>query len=322
MVPRRASLLRRRKPRATSSRAAIAMAFYHGPVSDHFDGEHFYNSPNGMPHGSGSVVKWLANREPGPWPKWIDAAPGPPPPERVSDGGLRATFVGHSTVLIQMDGVNILCDPIWSNRASPVSFAGPRRHRAPGIRFEQLPPIDLVLQSHDHYDHFDVQTLRRIASQWQPGFGVPLGVARRLISKRIAQPEQIRELDWWQSAEAFDKLRITAVPARHFSGRSLRDRNKTLWCGYVIKGYSGTVYFAGDSGYGAHFRAIGARFRRFVSRFCRLARIAHSGLWGRCTFRRKMRCARTRRWARLRALPFTSARFTLRMTATMSRYMN
>ena len=108
------------------------MAFYHGPVSDHFDGEHFYNSPNGMPHGGGSVVKWLANREPGPWPKWIDAAPGPPPPERVSDGGLRATFVGHSTVLIQMDGVNILVrsdlvaagEPTFVDWAAAASRAG------------------------------------------------------------------------------------------------------------------------------------------------------------------------------------------------------
>src|ERR1700691_869130 len=121
------------------------MNFYRGPATDHFDGQHFFNPGSGL-RGTGSVLRWLANRKPGPWHKWIDEPPGAPPPERGIGGKIRATFVGHSTVLIQMDGMNILTDPIWSMRASPFSWIGPRRHRAPGIRFEDLPSIDIVLQ--------------------------------------------------------------------------------------------------------------------------------------------------------------------------------
>src|SRR6185369_311831 len=141
--------------------------------------------------------RWITNRDRGPWRPFTDTPPGPRPPERVHDGKIRVTFVNHSTVLIQMDGINILTDPVWSRRVSPVSFAGPRRHRPPGILFSDLPPIDAVLVSHNHYDHMDVETLRRLAAAHHPPVFTGLGNAAFLGKRGVARA---RDLDWWESA--------------------------------------------------------------------------------------------------------------------------
>lgn len=204
----------------------------------------------------GDLIRWLAHRDSGPWRRRTGVPPSPPPPLRVGRGDMRVTFVNHATVLLQMDGVNVLTDPIWSERCSPVSFAGPRRFVAPGLRFEELPPIDVVVISHNHYDHMDLPTLRQLAEEHHPRILVPLGNERALRGGGVPGAE---ELDWWDSARVANGIRVHAVPAQHFSGRGLFDRDRALWAGYVITGPAGAAYFAGDTGFGPHFAEIRER---------------------------------------------------------------
>lgn len=201
-------------------------------------------------------MRWMAKRQPGVWRKWIDAAPGPPPPARVEGTELRVTFVNHSTVLLQTEGRNILTDPVWSRRVSPVQWTGPERHRNPGIRFDDLPEIDCLLMSHNHYDHFDVPTLRRLARRGQPVVFCPLGVGKML--RRVGF-RNVQELDWGQSAD-WKGMRIHCTQAQHFSGRGLFDRNRTLWCGWVLEAAEGSLYYAGDTGFGSFWTSIRERF--------------------------------------------------------------
>ncbi|MBI3181336.1 MAG: MBL fold metallo-hydrolase [Myxococcales bacterium] len=229
---------------------------YRGPPTAHFDGKRFRNLSGRGTGRTGDFFKWMTHRELGPWREWTDAEPGPPPPQRVGKGQLRVTFVNHATALIQMDEVNILTDPIWSERASPVSFAGPRRVRPPGIKFEDLPPIDAVLVSHNHYDHLDVPTLRRLAREHRPHIVSGLGNKALFDSKGVAGAT---ELGWWQSVAIKPGVRVSAVPAEHFSSRGLCDSDRTLWAGFVVEGEAGGVYFAGDTGQGPHFEQIRER---------------------------------------------------------------
>jgi L-ascorbate metabolism protein UlaG (beta-lactamase superfamily) len=169
-------------------------------------------------------------------------------------GHIQITWVGHSTFLVQMDGVNILTDPIFNDRSSPFSFGGIKRLAPPGIRFEDLPPVHVVLISHNHYDHLDQHTIERLGNK--PKYFIPLGLVVWFKKKKIDHPV---ELDWWQNASMFG-LTFHSVPAQHFSGRSPFDRNKTLWSGWVVEGKTGRLFFAGDTGYSPVFKEIGERF--------------------------------------------------------------
>jgi L-ascorbate metabolism protein UlaG (beta-lactamase superfamily) len=195
------------------------------------------------------VMRMLLTRRVAPWPAWVDYPQGPRPPRRVEGRSIRATFINHATVLIQAGGINILTDPHYSQRCSPLSFAGPRRVHAPGIAFEDLPPIDVVLLSHNHYDHLDIPTLERLV-QAHPCTIVGGLEAGRDLPK--AMRPRLRELDWWGSLEL--GLKIHFVPEQHFSARSFHDRFRVLWGGFVVESPGGGIYFPGDTAYGAHFR--------------------------------------------------------------------
>lgn len=174
--------------------------------------------------------------------------------------GLQVTWLGHSTLLIDIDGARVLTDPVWSERASPVGFAGPKRFHAPPLPLEELPPLDAVLISHDHYDHLDQATIKTLAER-VPLFIVPLGVGEYLREWGVSA-DRIRELDWWQETTV-GAVTLACTPARHFSGRGLFNRNTTLWASWALIGPEHRAYFSGDGGYSPSFADIGKRYGPF-----------------------------------------------------------
>ena len=178
------------------------------------------------------------------------------------NSGLRATWLGHSTVLIEIDGLRVLTDPVWGPRASPSRFAGPKRFQPVPVPLRAMPPIDLVLVSHDHYDHLDYPTIRELAKRDVP-FVTSLGVGAHLETWGV-RPERIVELDWWESHELPNTgVIVTAAPSQHFSGRGLHDHNLTLWSSLVIRAQRHAVFFSGDTGLTTEYETIRQRLGPF-----------------------------------------------------------
>lgn len=221
----------------------ISAPAYKGPVSDHFNGKVFQNYDQVEARGFLDVIKWMFSRDKAEWEKAQNASTTKP--TNTQEDNLIIYFINHATFLIQWRGRNILTDPVCSDRASPFDFAGPERMRPPGIFLKDLPKIDLVVVSHNHYDHLDMSTFKKLWDRDQPSFIVPLGVDLYLKSKGI---KKLKAMDWWQTKKD-GPLEISMVPAQHFSGRGFFDRDKTLWGGYMISDGNQKIYFAGDPGY-------------------------------------------------------------------------
>ena len=212
----------------------------------------------GFKKGAFDLVRYYATRTPGVWARKLDTPPGPRPPARVGTGALRATVVNHATVLLQYDGVNVLTDPIWSARASPVQWAGPERYVPPMIAFEDLPPIDAVLISHNHYDHLDLPTLQRLEAAFHPTYIVG---ERQGALLREAGLQKVVELNWATHTTLANGQKVWGTEAVHWTGRkSFSGRNASLWMSYVLGTSQGPVYFAGDTGYGGQFAAAQKQF--------------------------------------------------------------
>lgn len=226
------------------------------PPSDHFNGKTFFNPGGPSGRGLGDLLKWKMSGHPVPWTERVPIVPRPVPAAPTGDGVV-ATWVGHATFVLRTVSATILTDPMFSERASPLSWLGPRRAAAPGVAFEALPKVDLVLLSHDHFDHCDLPTLRRLARRDDPLVVSPLGHRPLLAAAGFSR---IAELDWWDGRACGPGTEVTLVPARHWSRRRPFGTNTRLWGGFMIRSGGRLVYFAGDSGYDeALFSDIGRR---------------------------------------------------------------
>ena len=237
------------------------------PPAHHRPGGGFKNPwPSAELHGFVDFLKWSLierrrnPRRPDPDPSVFTRAVAAFVIPRAAPNETTITWIGHTSFLIQIAGLNVLTDPIWSDRASPVQFAGPRRWVPPAVDFDRLPPIDVVVLSHDHYDHLDSNTVSHLAERYPAAnWYVPLGLAD-FLRRRGAR--EVTERDWWEES-VLGELRLACVPAQHFSGRTLGKRNTTLWCGWVLRSADSSIFFAGDTALHPEFASISARYGPF-----------------------------------------------------------
>jgi L-ascorbate metabolism protein UlaG (beta-lactamase superfamily) len=217
--------------------------YYQGPVSDHFNGEAFFNPGGIPPKGFRDLLRWQLGGDRADWPDSVGIRQTVPDQE-VAD--LRVTMVGHASLLVQAGGVNILIDPVWSKRVSPFSFAGPARVTAPGIAFANLPRIDVVLLSHNHYDHMDISTLRRLHATFGMPVITPLG--NDTILRDEIEGIDVRVGDWNDVIDVAG-LSVRLLQCHHWSARGTRDRSHALWCSFAVETTAGRIYASGDTGY-------------------------------------------------------------------------
>lgn len=263
----------------------IASKKYKWTRNDHFDGHRFFNigwtkkdslklerREDGKWNAFTAFLDWIIHRKKKDWEKRNIT---PIKPEPYIHSGIKITFVGHATVLIQINGLNILTDPVWSERTSPISWLGPKRYVNPGINLSDLPPLDIILVSHNHYDHMDISTLRELRKTQKAPIYTWLGNKSYLEKRWI---DTVIEMDWWDIETRNSGLethpestsvtwtisdnnsRITFVPAQHFSARGITDRNKTLWWWFVVEHGEKSIYFAGDTWYGQYIEKIQEKY--------------------------------------------------------------
>jgi L-ascorbate metabolism protein UlaG (beta-lactamase superfamily) len=237
--------------------------YYDGPLSDHFDGERFFDTHGSPPKPPGDLWRWYREGGRATWPAWAPSPFAARPPRRVEGQAWRITYVGHASLLIQTAGLNILLDPVWSQRASPFAFIGPKRVNDPGIAFDALPPIDAALVSHGHYDHLDVATLSALVTPHRPHIITPLG--NDTIMRAHDSAIRATAADWGERIALSRDVAVALVACRHWTARTPFDRNRALWAAFVLETPAGRILHVGDSAYGDghHFRTARERHGPF-----------------------------------------------------------